>query len=165
MKEYVAPSPTPDPVDPEKPIDVPADDINKNIGAYLKVPAAVADTNAYLTLFHAVDKGDGTAEIVLTDAATNTLTQAVAAETKAIPVSEIAAGTATEIAVENATPGLWYQLNAAATLEGMAPVDEAQCPASGEVNFTKGVAGQTTDKARFFKISVSATQRITNKGE
>ena len=165
VKEYVAPSPTPDPVDPEKPIDVPADDINKNIGAYLKVPAAVADTNAYLTLFHAVDKGDGTAEIVLTDAATNTLTQAVAAETKAIPVSEIAAGTATEIAVTGATPGLWYQLNAAATLDGMAPVDEAQCPASGAVNFTKGVAGQTADTARFFKISVSATQRITNKGE
>lgn len=164
VKEYVAPSPTPDPVDPEKPIDVPAADINKNIGAYLKVPAAVADTNAYLTLFHAVDKGDGTAEIVLTDAATNTLTQAVEAETKAIPVSEIAAGTATEVAVTGATPGLWYQLNAAATLEGMTYVDEVQCPSTGTFEFTKGVAGGDTDTARFFKISVSATKRYTNKG-
>lgn len=126
---------------------------------------AIADADAYRALFHAVDNGDGTASIVLTDAATNTITQTVEAETKKIPVSKIAAGTATEIAVTGATPGIWYQLNAAATLEGMTYVDEVQCPASGSFSFENGLQGATGDTARFFKISASATKRYTNKGE
>ena len=144
---------------------------------------AIADADAYRALFHAVDNGDGTASIVLTDAATNTITQTVEAETKKIPVSKIAAGTATEIAVTGATPGIWYQLNAAATLEGMTYVDEVQWPLLPvfsvacfspfwttattwrSFSFENGLQGATGDTARFFKISASATKRYTNKGE
>lgn len=123
----------------------------------LKAPVGVETTKAYLDLFKAVAGTEsGTVKFVLTEAAEATLATEVANETKAIEVAKIAGGTVTTIAIKNATKGLYYTLNAAATLEGIAAVDEVLCT-DGTVTFTKGVQGTTSDTARFFKVSVSAT--------
>ena len=123
----------------------------------LKAPVGVETTKAYLDLFKAVvGTESGTVKFVLTEDAEATLATEVANETKAIEVAKIAGGTVTTIAIENATKGLYYTLNAAATLEGIAAVDEVLCT-DGTVTFTKGVQGTASDTARFFKVSVSAT--------
>lgn len=147
------------PVDPEEPIEgKTVEYVNDHLADYLKIPTGIV-ADDYLLLFHAVDAGEGKVKIELTEKATGELTDEVTTATEEIEVAGIAAGTEDSIEFMG-TPGIWYQLNAAATLEGIEPVEEVQCGSDGAVTFSEKVAGAQGDTARFFKITASAVKKI-----